>query len=61
MASRILGGLVALWGAVALLHRDSYAEGNDTFGNILTLIIGGLLLSVGMYFLLRRSKSNQQS
>jgi hypothetical protein len=59
MARRILGALASLWGAVILFHGNSYPEDRDVVGDMLTLIIGGLLLSVGMYFLLKRSKPNR--
>ena len=57
MVSRILGILFALWGAFLLLNPDSnLPEDRDVFRERVTLIIGGLILSLGMYLLFRRSK-----
>jgi hypothetical protein len=57
MVTRILGALVSLWGVFLLLSPDSnLPEDRDVFRDRLTLIIGVLLLSAGMYLLFRRSK-----
>jgi hypothetical protein len=64
MRNRILGAIGVLWGGAVLvsgfLKQGAEGEGAYAAGQMGGLFLGGLLFCVGMYFLVKGPKKQEQ-